>query len=57
MRIHQITPLPRSEKSPRQTKGEILVSLKQIEVEFNQRNYDHCWTKWRGKIDLIKSFT
>ena len=35
MRIHQITPLPRSEKSLRQTKGEILVSLKQIEVEFN----------------------
>ena len=28
-------PLPRSGKSLRQTKGEILVSLKQIEVEFN----------------------
>ena len=35
MKIHQITPLPRSGKSLRQTKGEILVSLKQIEVEFN----------------------
>ena len=35
MKIHQITLLPRSGKSLRQTKGEILVSLKQIEVEFN----------------------
>ncbi|WP_314343766.1 zinc ABC transporter ATP-binding protein ZnuC [Haemophilus parahaemolyticus] len=35
MKIHQITPLTRSEKSPNQTKGEELVSLKQIEVEFN----------------------
>ena len=35
MKIHQITPLPSSVKSLRQTKGEILVSLKQIEVEFN----------------------
>ena len=35
MKIHQITPLSHSEKLLRQTKGEILVSLKQIEVEFN----------------------